>query len=117
MWRIEHWVVAERQGQAAARNMLGMKQPFADVPFFWSHHYDTTIAYVGHAESWDRIDVAGSMQDRSCVAAFRKGARIDAVASINRDPESLQAESLMAKDDQAGLDALMKQALEAGARA
>jgi NADPH-dependent 2,4-dienoyl-CoA reductase/sulfur reductase-like enzyme len=62
--RVEHWVVAERQGQVAAMNMLGRKQPFDAVPFFWSQHYDT----------------------------FWHSGRKLAVATVGRDLDSLQAE-------------------------
>ncbi len=105
--RIEHWVVAERQGQAVARNMLGRLEPFRSVPFFWSQHYDVPINYVGHAESWDRIDVAGSVAGKDALVAYRRQGKILAVATIYRDQASLQAEVCFEQGDQAGLEALL----------
>lgn len=90
--RVEHWVVAERQGQAAARNMLGLRMPFTDVPFFWSQHYDVPINYVGHAIAWDEIGIDGDINAKDCLLRFRQDGRLKAVASIFRDIESLKAE-------------------------
>jgi NADPH-dependent 2,4-dienoyl-CoA reductase/sulfur reductase-like enzyme/nitrite reductase/ring-hydroxylating ferredoxin subunit len=96
--RVEHWAVAERQGQIAALNMLGMQLPFDAVPFFWSQHYDIPINYVGHAEKWDDIAVEGDIAAKDCLLRFRRGGRVLAVASIFRDVESLKAEVTMERD-------------------
>jgi NADPH-dependent 2,4-dienoyl-CoA reductase/sulfur reductase-like enzyme/nitrite reductase/ring-hydroxylating ferredoxin subunit len=93
--RVEHWVVAERQGQVAALNMLGEREKFEVVPFFWSQHYDVPINYVGHAESWDRIEVEGDIAGRDCVVRYQLAGRTLAVASIYRDVDSLRAELAM----------------------
>jgi len=93
--RIEHWVVAERQGQAAARNMLGQSRRFSDVPFFWSQHYDVPINYIGHAEKWDALDVEGSIDKRDCLVRYRRGGKVLAVASILRDVDNLKEEAAM----------------------
>lgn len=87
-----HWVVAERQGQTAARNLLGQRRAFDAVPFFWSQHYDTPISYVGHAEHWDRTDVDGSVEAGDCAVAYHLGNRKLAVVTIVRDRDSLFAE-------------------------
>ncbi|BBO13940.1 pyridine nucleotide-disulfide oxidoreductase [Bradyrhizobium ottawaense] len=90
--RVEHWVVAERQGQTAARNMLGKRERFDAVPFFWSQHYDVPINYVGHAESFDEVAIDGSIGGKDCLLKYRKDGRVLAIASIYRDLDNLKAE-------------------------
>ncbi|MGE3992751.1 FAD-dependent oxidoreductase [Pseudorhodoplanes sp.] len=93
--RVEHWVVAERQGQTVALNMMGHREPFAAVPYFWSQHYDVPINYVGHAERWDEIAIEGDIATKDCVIRYKQEGRTRAIASIFRDRESLQAEISM----------------------
>jgi NADPH-dependent 2,4-dienoyl-CoA reductase/sulfur reductase-like enzyme len=94
--RVEHWVVAERQGQVAAKNILGGRVAFEDVPFFWSQHYDTTIRYVGHADKWDALAIDGDVTS-SCTVSYNAGGQTVAVATIERNFESLRAGETLAK--------------------
>ena len=96
--RVEHWVVAERQGRIAALNMLGRREPFTAVPFFWSQHYDVPINYVGHAESWDELAVEGDVAAKDCLLSYKRKGRVLAVASIYRDLDNLKAELAMERN-------------------
>jgi len=105
--RIEHWALAERQGQAVARTMLGIGHAFRDVPFFWSQHYDVRISYVGHASSWDEFEMRGDLASGSACAVYRMGNRVMAVATVGRDRVSLQAEAALEQNDLKSLELVL----------
>jgi NADPH-dependent 2,4-dienoyl-CoA reductase/sulfur reductase-like enzyme len=90
--RVEHWVVAERQGQTAARNILGARERFNQVPFFWSAHYDVSLNYIGHAQKWERIEVDGDAEKHDVAVRYVNGGRVVALATLFRDEESLKTE-------------------------
>jgi len=92
-FRIEHWVHAQRQGQAAAANMLGAEQVFDDVPFFWTNHYGLDLRYTGHAAEWDELRIEGSMSAHDCMARFFRAGQLLAAASIGRELENLAVEA------------------------
>jgi hypothetical protein len=85
-------VAAQRQGQHAARVILGLADAFRDTPFFWSTHYDTTINYVGHAEAFDAAEIEGSIADASATVRLKNRGVVLAAATLGRDLESLTIE-------------------------
>jgi NADPH-dependent 2,4-dienoyl-CoA reductase/sulfur reductase-like enzyme/nitrite reductase/ring-hydroxylating ferredoxin subunit len=104
--RVEHWVAAERQGQAVAANLLGAQAPFSGVPFFWSNHYGHAIRYVGHAPDWDAVDVDGSAASGNCSFFYYSGRCLLAACSIGRDLESLKVERMIERDSEGAVAAL-----------
>ncbi len=105
--RVEHWVVAERQGQHVARAMLGIASSYRDVPFFWSQHYDVQISYVGNAAGYDAVEVHGSLATNDAAVAYKRAGKVLAVATINRDHLSLSVEAALEKSDFATVSALL----------
>ena len=95
MIRIEHWVVAERQGQVAARNILGYRERFNAVPFFWTRQFKVSVKYIGHAQTWDEATIDGNLENKDCSVTFKLGGRTLAVATIGRDLQNLQVEAAM----------------------
>jgi NADPH-dependent 2,4-dienoyl-CoA reductase/sulfur reductase-like enzyme/nitrite reductase/ring-hydroxylating ferredoxin subunit len=106
--RVEHWELAERHGQTAAANLLGRRERFADVPFFWSQHYDVQISYVGPGKGWEEARLAGSLAKRDATVTYRKNGKIVAVATVFRDKQSLEAELAMERRDTGRLEEVVR---------
>jgi 3-phenylpropionate/trans-cinnamate dioxygenase ferredoxin reductase subunit len=90
--RIEHWVVAERQGEVAAADMLGQHRQFDSAPFFWSEQFGTSIRYVGHASEWDQVLVDGEIESGDFIIRYFSKGQHRASASIGRDVDNLEDE-------------------------
>ena len=104
--RIEHWQVAVRHGQAAARAMLGRAYR-ADVPFFWSQHHDVTLGYVGHSEAFDKVEVHGALDARDAHVVYRERSKVRAVMTIGRDRLALEIEAAFERADDAALERIV----------
>ncbi|MFN8377984.1 MAG: FAD-dependent oxidoreductase [Anaerolineae bacterium] len=94
--RIEHWRVAEQHGIVAALNMLGGAQDVSErVPFFWTHQWDLTLNYVGHAMKWDDIVVRGSLDDKQFIAFYVVGSQLQAAVGSNADQDLAALEFIL----------------------
>ncbi|MGI4860465.1 MAG: FAD-dependent oxidoreductase [Janthinobacterium lividum] len=91
--RVEHWVVAQRQGQAVARAILGRGAPFRQAPFFWTIQYDFGIGYTGHAREWDRIACAGDLDERDASFTYFCDGVPHAMAIVSRNLDGLLMEA------------------------
>ena len=108
--RVEHWAAAERQGQSAAADMLGVGEPFNDVPFFWSQHYDVTLSYVGHASGEAETEVIGSLVQRDATVVYRIAGKVAAVLTVGRDRQSLEVEAALERKDATAIEVLLREA-------
>jgi 3-phenylpropionate/trans-cinnamate dioxygenase ferredoxin reductase subunit len=81
--RVEHYQNAI-SGQAAARNMLGQRQPYAEVHWFWSDQYDYNIQYAGFHGKWDEFVIRGNLDQRDFIGFYLQDQRIGAAVAMNR---------------------------------
>jgi len=82
--RLEHWQNAVRQGAAAARNMLGQRTSYDEIPWFWSDQFDANLQYVGFHTTWEQLVVRGRLDAGSYLACYINNGIIDAAVGLNR---------------------------------
>jgi 3-phenylpropionate/trans-cinnamate dioxygenase ferredoxin reductase subunit len=82
--RVEHWQNAIHQGRAAARSLLGKREPYDDVHWFWSDQYNYNIQYAGFHSGWDELVVRGNLDQRNFVVFYMQEQRIAAAVAFNR---------------------------------
>jgi 3-phenylpropionate/trans-cinnamate dioxygenase ferredoxin reductase subunit len=93
--RVEHWSVAQRQGQHAARAMLGSTTPYGETHFFWTKQAGLSLKYVGSARTWDEIVYRGDVEAAKFLAGYYRAGTLRAAATVGRRVELSAVERLM----------------------
>lgn len=96
--RVEHHDTAARHGRAAARSMLGKREPFSDVHWFWSDQYQHSIQSAGLPDGSPGAVIRGSLDERSFSAFSLDGGRVRAVVSLNRPKDVIETRRLIARE-------------------
>ncbi|KRC42724.1 NAD(P)/FAD-dependent oxidoreductase [Oerskovia sp. Root22] len=83
--RVEHWAVALETGPHAARAMLGSREPYDKLPYFYSDQYDVGMEYLGFVEdpAATEVVVSGSLENHELVAFWVSGDRVQAGMTVN----------------------------------
>src|SRR5215469_14400106 len=81
--RLEHWSSALNQGPVAARNMMGRRTPYEQIPYFYSDQYDVGMEYSGYARDWDQVVFRGDPASREFIAFWLSGGRVVAGMNVN----------------------------------
>jgi NADPH-dependent 2,4-dienoyl-CoA reductase/sulfur reductase-like enzyme len=89
--RIEHWDNAVEQGKHAARLMLGEREPFSHVPYFFSDVFDLSYEFWGDTEGADRVVYRGDVDIGAFSAWWLRGGTLVAAFAMNRPDDERDA--------------------------
>lgn len=93
--RIEHWDHAVKQGRLAARNMLGRRLPYDEVPYYFCNILDLSFNVLGSVQNADERIARGSLEDRSFSLLYIKNSVLRGSFSMGRPASETLATELM----------------------
>lgn len=101
--RLESWQNAQRQAVAVAKVIAGGKEPYSDVPWFWSDQYNLNLQIVGYPQAWDEVVIRGAPSSGKFTALYLEGGKVVGANMLNNGRDTRWARELVSR--QAKLDA------------
>jgi 3-phenylpropionate/trans-cinnamate dioxygenase ferredoxin reductase subunit len=95
--RLESWANAQNQAIAAAKAVLGVKAPYADIPWFWSDQYDVNLQILGEIPADGEPIVRGCIDDRRATLFFVERDHLRGAIAINMPREIKLARKWMSQ--------------------
>ena len=81
--RVEHWDNAIRQGQLAAKSMLGEAVSYDWQPYFYTDQFDLGMEYVGFASVGDDVVIRGDKASGEFIAFWLSDGVLTAGMNVN----------------------------------
>lgn len=93
---VEHWDTALNAPETAARTLLGEEAAYDVAPYFWSEQFDRFVQYAGHHSAAERMIYRGAPEDGAWAVAWLTGDRLDAILTVDRPRDLVQAKRVIA---------------------
>lgn len=93
--RLESVQNANDMANTAARAIMGDKQPYHALPWFWSNQYDLKLQTAGLNIGYDQTIVRGNPADRKFSVVYLKEGRILALDCVNNTKDYVQGRKLL----------------------
>lgn len=84
--RFEHWDTAAKHGAAAGRCALGVAEPFAPIPMFWSEQNGSKFQCVGRLTGWNEVRLE-QRPGAGFVAHYFRDGMISATFAVDQPEE------------------------------
>lgn len=94
--RLESVHNAQEQAKTAAATILDRREPYSQVPWFWSDQYDLKLQIAGFSSTRSQAVVRGDPDSRSLAVFYLDEGRLVAVYAINSPREFMLSKKLIA---------------------
>jgi NADPH-dependent 2,4-dienoyl-CoA reductase/sulfur reductase-like enzyme/predicted acylesterase/phospholipase RssA len=89
--RVEHWDNAIKQGRLAAKNMLGQRQSYDEVSYFFSECFDANFEFIGSCDGADEQIGRGNLKAKSYARFYLNAGIARALFSMGRPAKETRA--------------------------
>ncbi|HEU5031649.1 MAG TPA: FAD-dependent oxidoreductase [Spirillospora sp.] len=93
---VEHWDTALNAPDTAAAALLGQDAVYDAAPYFWSEQFGRMVQYAGNHARSERLVHRGDPSGRKWAVAWLTGDRLDAILTVDRPRDLVQARRVIA---------------------
>lgn len=109
--RLESVHNAMEQSKTVANTIMGNKEPYDQVPWFWSDQYDHKLQLVGISGDHDEVVMRGLESEQKFLLFYLKNSELIAVNAINSSKEFLICRKLVANKVKISSDVIKDQSV------
>ena len=109
--RLESVHNAMEQSKTVANTIMGNKEPYDQVPWFWSDQYDHKLQLVGISGDHDEVVMRGLESKQKFLLFYLKNSELIAVNAINSSKEFLICRKLVANKVKISSDVIKDQSV------
>jgi 3-phenylpropionate/trans-cinnamate dioxygenase ferredoxin reductase component len=94
-FRLESVQNAVDQALTASKFLLGVPEPYNEVPWFWSDQYNISLQIAGISDHYDDLIIRGSIEQEKFSILFFKEGKLTGIESINSPKDFVSSKKII----------------------